>query len=234
MAARHAWFLSISLLSATALAAQTGVRIQDVELSVERRLLVLDLASYRELRVHEDAILVKLSEAQGRLDRALTRDTMTLGSLEGLDDEVTADRAAARIGAERVDRQLDRIHERLRRMAVLSDNGRTPADPISGRWRVLIGPGNLGGTFELHLDGTAVSGSYRMDDASTGSLRGTYVSGVLTVGRIDTQGGTDRSFSGSVNEAAGTISGIWQSRDLATNQPSTGGWSGAKSREGAQ
>jgi len=234
MANRRALYLLVSFLSATAAAAQSGTRIQDIELSVERRLLTLDLASYRQLRVREEAIQVKLSDAMARLDRALAGDTVTLAALDVLDDEVAADRAATRIAAERVDRQVERISERLRRIAVLGDSARAVGDPITGRWRVLVGPGNLGGTFDLHLDGTSVTGRYRMEDGSTGSLRGTYVGGVITVGRIDAQGGTDRTFTGAVDEPTGSVSGLWQARDLATNQAVTGGWSGARSRGGEQ
>jgi hypothetical protein len=216
------------LLVAAASAAQTP-RHTDSELQIERRLLILDLTFFRELRQREEGARARLGEVLGRVDRALTGETLSVAALDRLGDDLSVARAAAHAAAERVDRQLDRIGDRLRRIAVLREpGGRANRDPVSGRWRVRVGPSDEGGGFELHLDGTVVSGSYRMDSGSQGSLRGTYTGGVLTLTRIDSRSGIDSEFLGTIDDFAGTITGLWQTRSLANNAPATGGWSAVR------
>src|SRR5580693_687047 len=189
----------------------------EADLQLERRLLSLDLAGYGESRAREEAARTRLGEVLKRLDQALAGDALSLGALEALYDQATAARQAAQTAAERVDRQVERVEERMRRIAFLSGEGRTRAakNPLTGRWQVSVDPGGRAGTFELRQSGTVVTGRYRMDGGGEGSLRGTYTQGVLKVDRIDAQGGRDVTFLGNVDEAAGQITGVWQGRELA-------------------
>jgi hypothetical protein len=199
------------------------------ELRLERRLLVLDLLSYSEARERDRRARHGLEEVLGRLDQALAGDAVTLGGLEALQDDLDAARAAVRITEQRLGTQLERIQERLRRIGLLE--GETgarvqAADPVTGRWRVTVFPQNLTATFDLRLNGTVVSGSYRFESGSAGSFRGTFAGGNLRLERIDARGGFDSVWEGTV--AGGRIAGTWTGNELVTGQPNRGDWTAVR------
>jgi len=203
------------------------------ELRLERSLLSLDLLSYTELRERARRAQQGVNEVLGRLDVALAGDSVSLGTLENLQNDLDAARAATRITEERLSGQLERIQERLRRIGLLSgDRGepRPAGDLVTGRWRVAILPQNVTATFDLRLNGTVVSGTYRVDNGLAGSFRGTYTGGSLRLERIDGRAGFDSVWEGTVGN--GRIAGTWTSNQLATGQPNRGDWTAV--REGGQ
>ncbi|HEY0781035.1 MAG TPA: hypothetical protein VGE98_01165 [Thermoanaerobaculia bacterium] len=226
---RFLLLLACALLAlATApLAAQDPAAARvEADLRLERRLLALDLAGYHEARGKEQAAITRATEASARLDTALKGDTLTLGNLEQLYDQLAVAREGVRTATGRVDRQIERMEERMRRIAFLSaepGGKRDTKDPLSGRWKVMVQPGNHNGTFELHLDVAVVTGRYERAGGATGSLRGTYVNNGLRLERIDTRGGTDATFLGTI-DAPGHLTGTWQATDLASGQPTSGTW----------
>ena len=152
---------------------------------------------------------------------------------ESLQDELALARGAAHAAEEKLNAQLDKLQERLRRIALLEGDTGAPvraADPLTGRWRAAILPQNATATFEFRLDGTVVRGTYSIDGGSAGSFRGTLASGNLRLERIDAQGGTDSVWTGTV--ANGRITGTWMSNELVTGQPNRGDWTAV--REGGQ
>jgi len=203
-----------------------------VELRLEQRLLSLDLVSYNEARERERRAQEKVNEVLGRLDQALAGDAVSLGSLESLQDELDTAREASHTAEQRLNGQLQRLEERLRRIALLEGDaaGRTVrADPVTGRWRVTILPQNVSATFDLRLSGTVVSGSYQVAGGSAGSFRGTYTGGNLRLERLDAGGGFD-----SVWEAAagsGRLVGTWMANELVTGQPNRGTWTAVREGE---
>ncbi|HVT57377.1 MAG TPA: hypothetical protein VHR45_03170 [Thermoanaerobaculia bacterium] len=201
----------------------------DSDLRLERRLLTLDLTAYNQARARERATFGRLDEAQASLDKALGGDTLSLGTLETLVDGLTAAREAARVAMDRVDRQLERVEERMRRIAFLEGegSGKTRAT-LAGRWRVRILPQDSLGVFELRLDVTVVSGRFKMDGGAAGSLRGTFANGILKLDRIDARGGADSSFLGTVDLVGGRIDGSWQAKELATGEPPSGQWNASR------
>jgi hypothetical protein len=196
------------------------------QLRLERSLLALDLASYREARDRETGARARVTEVAVRMDQALGGDAVALGNIEALHDELSGAREAAGTAAQRVEERLVRLQERLRRIGFLEGETGTRApqrpDPVSGRWRIRILPQNATGTFNLRLSGTVVSGSYALDGISSGSLRGTFTGNTLRLERVDQQRGFDSVFVGTVG--AGQISGTWLLNDLATGGPSRGDW----------
>ena len=206
------------------------------ELRLERSLLSLDLVTYNETRERARRAQQGLNEVLTRLDQALAGDSVSLGTLETLRDDLDASRAAVRITEDRLSAQLERIQERLRRIGLL-DGGITagagaqrPADPVTGRWRVAVLPQNATATYDLRLNGTVVSGTYRVDGGSSGSFRGTFSGGVLRIERIDANGGFDSVWEGTVG--TNRIAGTWMANQLATGQPNRGDWTAV--REGGQ
>lgn len=213
------------------------------DLRLERKLLALDLSAYREARTVEQRTRDQVAQATARLDQALTGDSIALGTLESVHLEVSSARAASQIAADRVEWQLQRIEDRLRRIGFLeSESGaraaeapRDPRDPLTGRWSVVVLPQNQTGTFDLALNGTLVSGIYTLSGGnlptSAGSFRGTYSDNRLRLERVDARRGFDSVFLGSVDPATGRLSGTWSANDLASGQPARGDWSAT--REGA-
>lgn len=238
--ALFAWFVSAqeSANPQTAASAQIAT-----DLRLERKLLALDLAAYREARGVEQRTRDQLAQSAARLDQALAGDSVALGNLETVHLELSSAQAASRIAAERMEWQIQRIEDRLRRIGFLeSESGgraaeapRDPRDPLTGRWRVVILPQNQTGTFDLTLNGTLVAGSYSLSGgniaASTGSFRGTYSENRLRLERVDARRGSDSVFLGTVDPATGRLSGTWSANDLASGQPARGDWSAT--RDGA-
>lgn len=234
----RAGLISVLLLLPGAAPAQDPAKVTEssvsspiqTELRLERRLLALDLVSFKEARERDQRARQAISEVLVRLDEALAGDAVTLGSLEDLQNELDAARAVARIAEERLSGHLAHIQERLRRIALMESETGIPAriaDPITGRWQVTIVPQNLAATFDLRLSGTVVSGSYQVaGGGSAGSFRGTYTGGLLRLERIDASGGFDSAWEGTV--AGGQIAGTWMSNELVTGQPNRGGWTAVR------
>jgi hypothetical protein len=212
------------------------------ELRLERKLLALDLAAYREARTVEQRTRDQVAQSTAKLDQALTGDSIALGTLESVHLELSSSRAASQIAADRVEWQLQRIEDRLRRIGFLESEagGRTaeaPRDPITGTWSVVILPQNQTGTFELKLNGTLVSGSYTLSGGNlvgsgAGSFRGTYADNHLRLERVDTRRGFDSVFLGTVDPATGRLNGTWSANDLASGQPARGDWSANRNGAG--
>ena len=237
-----ALILLLALLLPLAAAAQdepaappagTAPAANPVELRLEQRLLTLDLLAYNQTRDRERTASQHVAEVLSRLDQALGSDAVSLGSLESLQDELAVARGAAHAAEDKLNTQLDKLQERLRRIALLEGDTGAPvraADALTGRWRVAILPQSATATFDLRLDGTVVSGTYKVDGGSAGSFRGTLASGNLRMERIDAQGGTDSVWLGTV--ANGRIAGTWMSNELVTGQPNRGDWTAV--REGGE
>ncbi|MES1240482.1 MAG: hypothetical protein ABUT39_02585 [Acidobacteriota bacterium] len=236
--------LGAALVSAQETTPQSAVSAASAQIAtdlrLERKLLALDLAAYREARTLEQRTRDQVAQATARLDQALTGDSVSLGNLESVHLEVSSARAAAQIAADRVEWQLQRIEDRLRRIGFLeSESGvraaESPRDPITGHWSVVVLPQNQVGSFDLALNGTLVSGSYSLSGANlgkaAGSFRGTYSNTHLRLERVDARRGFDSVFLGTVDPATGRLSGTWSANDLASGQPARGDWSAV--REGA-
>lgn len=201
------------------------------DLQLERKLLSLDLVSYREARTREQAARAQVDDAAQKLDQALAGDSLALGTLESLFDVLSASRAAAQISAQRVDWQVQRLQDRMRRISFLEGEagGARAVRPgsIAGRWQVQILPQNVTGLFDLKVDGTVLSGTYQIG-TSKGSWRGTFVDNNVHLERIDAKGGFDSIFSGTFDPVAQTIRGSWTANELASGGPTRGDWTAAR------
>ena len=244
-----AWLLACLLLTllaaalapaqetaATRNAATPAMAQIETDLRLERKLLALDLAAYGEAGALEIRTRDQLTTVTGRLDQALAASTVALGTLENVHMELSSARAASQIAADRVEWQIQRLEDRLRRIGFLEgEAGRpgTPTDPVSGTWQVTVRPQNQTGTWELTLNGTLVTGSYRMNGGAAGSFRGTYTDNRLRLERVDATRGFDSVYLGSVDPATGRMSGTWTAQDLASGQPAQGDWSAVRSGAGS-
>jgi hypothetical protein len=230
---RAVFFIVLALTQTGTLglwAQDEAVRFQvETELKLERKLLALDLLAYKESRTREQRARDQLAAVVTRLDQALAGDSLALGVLEALRDELAATREGVRIAGERVDEEVRRLQDRLRRIGFLeAELGARGAarDPLSGRWRVHLEPPGTDGTFELRLAGTVVTGTYQLDNGTSGSLKGTLVDGKLRLERVDAHRGFDSVFEGSL--AGNALSGTWTANELAAGEATRGQWTATR------
>ena len=235
------WMILVLALLPLAARAQEASTLPDAsgqsqlqtELRLERRLLSLDLVTFNEIRERERRARERVNGVLDVLDETMAGDSLSLGGLETLHDELSTAREAARTAEGRLDAHLERLQERLRRIGLLeaesAGGGVRQLDPVSGRWRVTILPQSLTAIFDLRLNGTVVSGTYQVAGSTPGSFRGTYSGARLRLERIDSEGGFDSVWEGIVGE--NTISGAWQSNQLVTGQPTRGDWTAVRESE---
>ena len=203
-------------------------------LRLERGLLSLDMVAYNEARARDQSARDAVAQVATLMDQAMGGESLNLGTLESLRDQMAAAREASRITGARLDEGLARLQERLRRIGFLEgelSGGGTGAraaapDVLTGRWRVRLQPQDLAGTFELRRAGTTVTGSYRMADGSNGTFQGTFVNNFLRLERVDSARGSDSILVGTV--AGENIAGTWTSNVLVTGGPTRGDWTAVR------
>lgn len=210
--------------------------------SLESLLVALDLE--RKARAEDVVEVDRLTTAALRADSAaaLARQRLVdslragesdLGTFRAEEEKVVEAEAMARSAQETRRAAASRLIERVRRIGLLQDeiarrraSARRPADPVTGRWQVVIDPGGRRGVYRLVLDGTLLSGDYVLDGDFRGSLRGTFVGDRVSIQRIDSERGFDATFYGRVQPAAKRITGTWEETVLApATGPVAGTWS---------
>jgi hypothetical protein len=207
------------------------------ELQLERKLLALDLVSYRETRTKEQAARDRVASSMQRLDQALGGDSLALGTLESLFTELSAARATSASAAEQMDWQVRSLQERMRRISFLEGEigGRgmretTPA----GRWNLQISPTSQTGTFALQLSGTSFSGTYTIQGGGSGSVRGNLVGNRVQLELLDTAGKVASTWTGAFDAASQRMAGTWLATELASGQPAQGAWSATRPATGTE
>ena len=239
--------VSVALALAIVLPARSAGPLRSDGVS-EFLLLSLDMERKGALQDLEDLdrITARLSRAEedfgaamqrlGRLAREMTADRQ---SVDNAEDAVVEAEGRVRVEQERRRELSARIAERVRRIAALRGEilrrreiGRSPDDPVSGRWEVAINPGPVRGVFRLVLDGTLVWGDYTLEGGFRGSVRGTLVADRLSLERIDSEQGFDARFWGRLNAAQRRITGTWEATALAPSVgPVAGSWTAAPAKE---
>jgi len=218
--------------SATAAALQL-----QIELQLERKLLALDLVSYRETRTREQAARDRVTAAMQRLDQALGGDSLALGTLESLFTELSGARATAASAAEQMDWQVRTLQERMRRISFLEGevSGRGMREStLAGRWQLLLSPTSQTGTFTLQLNGTAISGTYAIEGGSSGSVRGNLVGNRVQLDLLDSAGNVGSTWTGAFDLASQRMAGTWLATELAAGQPAQGAWSATRPGTGTE
>jgi hypothetical protein len=127
----------------------------------------------------------------------------------------------------------DRLVERRRSIAALETElmGRKSADLVSGRWSVLLDPGEQRGIFRMTLEGTIVSGEYTLEGGYSGSLRGTLVDDRLRLERVDSKLGFSAIYYGRVAREGSTIAGTWETTNFGGGSPESGHWKAVREEE---
>lgn len=212
--------------------------------SVELLLLNLDLEKKGRLEDQKalQALTRDLERAESlvaghrsRLMRLVERPDADAVALDTAEDDLADAEGRLRTLQDQRRTASSRLLERLRRIAMLSEelrkkrsSGAPYADPVTGRWTLLINPGPRKGEMRIVLDGTLVSGDYVLDGGFRGSLRGTFIGDKLSLQRVDSEQGIDANFYGRVNSQQKRIAGTWEATALApATGPSGGTWTGS-------
>jgi hypothetical protein len=198
-------------------------------LDVERRLLAQDVRGHALARVAEIEATERLGEVSRRLDAELAAQPLSGTDLGPLLEEVEGATASAAAALERVRELRRRIDERLRRIAlveadlrVLAAVGPEAASPLAGSWELRVEPGARRGVLDLDVQGTLVTGRYRIGEDRSGSVQGTYAGGGLRLELHDRQRGFDAVLTGHYDPAGPTLTGQWQLTELASGGPGAG------------
>ena len=232
--------LAVLALLLTALPAAAQALAEDAlrrTLDLERRLVLEDLAAFERARTAETEARTRLDEVLAQV-QAVARGTVAgsgaaVNNLERLEPRLETAAADLAAAARRSSGTLARLEgrvQRLRLLAVMVGAGEVPpvADVLTGTWQVTVDPGARPGVFELRQDATLVTGTYRMQDGRRGSLRGTFVDGVVKLDRVDAERGFESTFEGELAAGAQAIAGEWTATELAEGDVSGGEWTAVK------
>lgn len=196
--------------------------------------------------------LEELERTSGRMTRAeadfataierlarLIREGADRASVQSAEDALIDVEGRVRFELERRRLLASRLADRARRAAALREEiaqrreaGKSPDDPLTGRWAININPGERRGVLRLILDGALVWGDYTLDGGFRGSVRGQLVGDRLSFDRIDSERGFDARFYGRLTAAPRRLLGTWEATAIApTVGPTAGSWSGIPTRD---
>jgi hypothetical protein len=230
----RATVVAAAMLAVSAAAGgQELVAFFNAQAELERRLLTDDLRRHGEARRRETQALHDAADLQGRLDAALGTQR-EVGELEALDRDAAAARAAAAEAGEEAGALRRTIYERRRRLVILAEAAAaaSPAQEqrsvLDGSWDVRLLPMDHSGVFELRVDGTLVSGGYRMAGGRYGSFRGTWAGGTLRLERIDSEAGFDSILEARLAPGGRRLDGTWSATLLNSAGPAGGTWMAIK------
>jgi hypothetical protein len=220
------------LLPAPAPAADPSESVRG-ELSRERRRLSAEVARLADISKRLDAALSLLAAATRAVTDGVTRADVGSDELARREDAVADAEADVRSLLERRRLVADRIVDRKRAIAMLEADAvsRKPTDALTGRWAVMIDPGEQRGVFRMTLDGTLISGDYVLDGGYTGSLKGTLVNDKVRLERVDSKLGFSTVYNGRLARDGATIAGTWESTQFGDAGPGQGRWTAAREEE---
>ncbi|MDQ2871462.1 MAG: hypothetical protein M3S32_12005 [Acidobacteriota bacterium] len=216
---------------ASADAVSEGLR---ADLARERRRLATDARALADSTRRLETALAQLSAAARAVADGATRSDIGAEEVARREDTLNSTEQEARMLLERRRILADRVVERRRSVAVLETElaPRKP-DGVSGRWAILLDPGDQKGTFRMALDGTLVTGDYTLEGGYSGSLRGTLINDRLKVERVDSKLGFSTVYYGRIARDGRTIAGTWESTSFGTGGPGSGRWSAARDENAA-
>ena len=215
--------LLVALLSCASLAAaQTVLEILEANYRIESRLFDADLASYNEARVGEAEAHRTLRSRSDNLDRTLRNRRARVDQLQRLEAEVAQARELAFAASRELAAHRRQLYRRMTQLAELeseirSQEGRqlVPPSRLDGFWELEFSPTGEVGLLKLRVEGTLITGTYRLSGPRSGSVRGTLADNKVDLERIDNANGFDSVLEGEFNPATRQITGQWTAVDLS-------------------
>lgn len=223
-----------ALVIAASVSADTRADTLRSLLSLERRSLAAEIRRLAAISRRLESAIADLTAASRAAAEAAGKDDAAMAdAADGLSRASGSVNAAAleeRLALERVTLLRRRVGDLEREAA---GTGTRHEDPISGDWHIRIDPGAQEGDLHLSLEGTLLGGTYTLEGAMTGSVRGTYVGDRLRFDRVDSRLGFSAVFYGRLLPD-GTVAGTWEATDLSGGGPSSGTWSAVKRNDGEE
>jgi hypothetical protein len=203
------------------------------ELVRERKRLAGDIRSLADVTHRLESALAQLSGAARAVGEAAGRADAGPEEIARREEAVSASEQEVRALLERRRLLAERLAERRRTIAALEADlsVKKPADALSGRWTVIVEPGEQKGVFRMSLDGTIVSGEYTLEGGYSGSLRGTLVNDRLRLERVDSTLGFSAVYYGRLVREAASISGTWEATSFGGGSPTGGRWRAVREEE---
>ncbi len=232
----HRPLILLSLLAAAApAAAQNLLEVLEANLRIETRLFEGELERYDQARRREETAHKTLRTRSAELDRALRSGGARLGRLDELEAEVTEARESAFAASRELADLRQQLYGRMAALAELNaeirrEQGRrlVPASRLEGFWEIEIVPTGEVGLLQLRVEGTLITGTYRLSGQRTGSVRGTLADNQVDLERIDNSNGFDSVLEGKFNPATRQITGGWTAVDVSGGRPGGGTWKARK------
>ncbi len=227
-----ALFLLVVSAGGAALA-DTASEAARAQLARERRRLAADAKNLAEVSRRLDSALSQLASSSRAVAELAGRGDVSVEEISRREDALSETEQEVRALLERRRLLADRFVERRRSIAALETElaARKPTDLVSGRWAVLVDPGEQRGVFRMTLDGTIVSGEYTLEGGYSGSLRGTLVDDRLRLERVDSRLGFSAIYYGRVAREGTTISGTWETTNFGGGTPESGRWKAVREEE---
>jgi hypothetical protein len=204
-------------------------------LNLERRNLATEVRRLTAASRRLESAIGDLTAASRAVAEGVGKDEAAMAeAADGLSRASGSVSSAAleeRLALERVALLRRRVGDLEREAA--GAGARREEDPISGDWHIRVDPGAQEGDLHLSLEGTLVGGSYSLEGAMTGSVRGTFVGDRLRFDRIDSRLGFSAVFYGRLLPD-GTVTGTWEATELSGGGSSSGTWSAVKKNEGEE
>ena len=221
MSQRVALF-AVLLSCAAALAAQPLLEVLESSYRVESLLFDDQLAAYDRARATETEAHRELRSSSENLDRALRDPSTLMTDLERLEAEVGRARALAFAASRELAAHRRALYGRMAKMALLeeeiqAEQGRqlVPPSQLDGFWSLELSPTGEVGLLKLRVEGTLITGTYRLSGPRSGSVRGTLADNKVDLERIDDSTGFDSVLEGDYNPATRQLTGQWTAVDLS-------------------
>lgn len=213
-------------------AADADVRGLQVQLAVEKRLLDVASARWREQLDRERRAAQALESAAGQVLALLGRPPQPVAAAA---DAISAADASLALSAAQQAMSAALLESRVRAIehenqalrlgaieaALQAVGARSPATPLDGGWNLVL-DGTRRGVLRLTQVGTLVTGDYAMEDGSSGSLNGTFAAGRLRVERVDANAGRDAVLEGALT--ADRLEGTWLATIFGRGVAEAGRW----------
>ena len=227
--------LSLAALALGPASGQTLLEALEADQRVETRLFDGELERYDRARLGEREAHQTLRTRADLLDRALKRRNTGLDRLSELESGVTEARETAYAASRELAAQRRQLYLRMAKLAELDaeitrERGRSlvPPSVLDGFWEIEFQPSGEVGLLKLRVDGTLVTGTYRVSGSRTGSVRGTIADNKVDLERIDKANGFDSVLEGEFNPANRQIKGGWTAVDLSGGRLGGGTWTARK------
>ena len=224
------------LAAASSLAtAQTLLDVLQANYRIESRLFDGELARYDEARRREREAHQNLRSRSDTLDRTLRTRRGRLDELNRLEGEVAEASETAYAATRELAARRQGLYTRMAKLAELDaeiqrEQGQrlVPPSRLDGFWEMDIQPTEEVGLLKLRVEGTLVTGTYKLSGDRQGSVRGTVTQNKLSLERIDARSGFDSVLQGDFNPGTRKITGEWTAVDLSGGRLGGGSWTARK------